>query len=72
MTFFDLMHHLIGCDWGYTISTSDDDAPCLQRAARRFVLHDGDQEYEVQLCAEHGVRFEVETDPHKETDDAKR
>lgn len=66
-----MIHELLGCEWGRTLWTPDDDNPCLAMAERVVVLHnphnvpnqpDG---AEVHLCVWHATRVcEEETTPH--------
>lgn len=63
----DLLQDLLGCVWGRFISTEDDSDVCGERAEQIVVLHDGDRECALKLCAKHRDRVFAETTPHEDT-----
>lgn len=52
----ELVEALLGCSWGRTIGTADDFDPCPEQAVRIVVLHAGDKQREVRMCAAHVAR----------------
>lgn len=66
----DLKHmvwKLIGCHWGSLLSTPKDRDKCPRGADQIVVLHHGEVEMEVRLCAEHFTVVQHETTPRGET-----
>lgn len=67
MTMHDgVLHELLGCAWGRTISTADDPKLCDEKAAQIVVLHNPEngREQAFKLCAKHRDRVLAETTPH--------
>lgn len=62
----DMIQELIGCAWGRTVKTPDDDQACTERAVQIVVIHDGSDEKEFKLCVVHRDRILKETTPHKD------
>lgn len=60
----DLIHDLIGCAWGYAVSTEDDPEPCPEQAASITVVHRGHEQVQLKLCPKHKSRIIEETTPH--------
>jgi hypothetical protein len=60
----DVMHDLLGCQWGRGIATEDDTEPCFNEAVRMVALHDGAETAIWKLCQRHLQRLSEETVPH--------
>lgn len=60
------IQQLLGCAYGLTVSLHEDDPPCPKKAVQIVVLHDGDGQHEVRLCAEHLAVIEMHTKPREE------
>lgn len=60
-----MLHSLLGCAWGHTLAIPDDMEPCIAQAVQIVVLHDGDDEQAVKLCAKHVALITELTDPHE-------
>lgn len=63
-----LIHEMLGCTWGHTIGSKDDQTPCMEPAAQIVALHPrGDDPYmTVKLCERHVEVVKTLTNPHKE------
>jgi hypothetical protein len=48
-----LIQELLGCQWGRGIARADDLEPCSQRAVQIVVLHQGEHQVSLKLCARH-------------------
>lgn len=59
---------LLGCEWGKSVMTPDDQDPCTERAVQIIVVHNGPAARELKLCEKHKERLEEETVPHGEED----
>jgi hypothetical protein len=62
----DLLHELLGCEWGHSIKTLDDIAPCQEQAAQIIVLHAFGEQESFKFCAKHIERVQQETEPHRD------
>lgn len=60
------IHHLIGCDWGEVVFTTDDHEQCRDRATRRVVLHRDVEKFYLQVCPKHMSRLAEETTMREE------
>lgn len=63
------IRRLIGCAWGYDIVAPADMEPCTEDADQIVILHDGDRQVPVKLCAKHIALVNEMTDEHKEQPD---
>lgn len=64
-TLFEMSHALIGCDWGRKIALPENRHPCARQATRRIALYQEGQIHAlVQVCDEHGVLVDEQTDRH--------
>lgn len=61
-----LTEPLLGCDWGKSVMTPDDQEPCTDRAVQIIVVHNGPATRDLKLCAKHVERLSQETTPHGE------
>ena len=64
----ELIHDLIGCEWGRVVATEDDPESCPTQAASMTVIHDGLFEARVKLCPKHKSRVLEETTPRESED----
>jgi hypothetical protein len=63
----NILHQLLGCEWGRSLGTEDDREPCQEQAERITVLHlPVDREVEFKLCTRHTARILEETTPHRD------
>lgn len=63
----DVLHVLLGCDWGTKVLLPGVRRPCPQRARQRYTIFGpGDEIHDLKLCDEHAAVVEAETDPWEE------
>lgn len=60
----EVAKQLLGCSWGRRLWSETDSALCDQKADRVIVLHEGDEELEVQLCQRHLDVMDEWSTPH--------
>lgn len=63
-----MIRALLGCEWGWKITTPDDKTLCHERAVKIVCLHDEGATIEVKLCEAHKTRVLSETTPHEDMD----
>jgi hypothetical protein len=59
----DIIHSLLGCEWGRGVTTPDDTEPCMDRAGSIVVLHYEGRERAMKVCPKHRSRICEETTP---------
>lgn len=57
---------LLGCEWGMAIWTIEDSTLCKRQARQIVVIHNGEHQVELKLCASHAECAIAATKPHEE------
>lgn len=62
------IHELLGCTWGHTLGSKDDQTPCPEPAAQIVALHPrgGPEAIHVKLCERHVELVKELTTEHQE------
>lgn len=63
----EMVVELLGCAWGRSVRTEDDQTECPNQAEQIVVVHDGPHAIDLKLCAQHRDRVLAETTPRGRT-----